>query len=339
MYYSSEGGRLYRLLYGEEAPELIQMSVSYCRFSHDGMRLAYWEDDVGLWLSDLDHWQPELVFQYDRRLSYNMKWMPDDSRVLFKVSEGPFESPDIIPENTETLAYNLKTQEVEPWPWGECTKVVRHRQTQELSLVCTLDPWSEPQEPEAIVVEWGGDFKDFEAAEYVEVFTFYTWLSSSGWSWQDRDWLLYFAPNPEYNVPNNYEVPTTYLYIIHDTEPIRQITPSNRKEIFGNNNHFALSPDHRLLAYWASCFGSPYKCLEVRDIETNSIVWSYEENISLSGVDSVTWLSDNQHIVMAGGSTGGNNQVIQILNIETDLLQTYEMDHSVYNVTITEMAN
>jgi hypothetical protein len=142
---------------GNTQPEVIAYRMEEYRLSHDGQRIAFWNKD-GLWLSNLNHWNPQLVVPDKRNLDFRFYWMLDDTRIFFEISS--LGVPSARPIEYETLAYNLLTGEVESWPWGDCDEMARHVQTGQLVMVCYALPWTwqENPMPTTIALHWGGEY-------------------------------------------------------------------------------------------------------------------------------------------------------------------------------------
>jgi hypothetical protein len=81
--------------------------------------------------------------------------MWDDGRIL------------IVPDDTSqpTVAYNLQTQTVDSWEWGECHEVVQEIETHKFAVLCT----NENSDLQSVVVYWGGEYSPFSEALFLRL--------------------------------------------------------------------------------------------------------------------------------------------------------------------------
>lgn len=329
IYYIASDEGLYRIVnlgsltdLGQREPQAIEFRAEEYRLSHNGQQIAFW-DKTGLWLSNLDNWNPQLVVTDKRQLDFRFFWMPDDTRIFFEISS--LSVPYSRPIEYEALVYNLLSREVESWPWGDCNKIARQNQTAQLVMVCSTLPWTwqDNPTPTSIALQWGGEYEAFVDSDYEILVENVSSIPDISWTNQGE--LLAFIGGRTSSIYSNN------LYISRNENVELQTVQRDVSAV----TRFDLSPNGRLIAYLVSCVqDGSQNCLQVEELTTGNIVWSSENTLGLRIASDLQWYPDNTHIVILGRNPNYAPMSLWIVDLEQQTAQEYPITDDALTLTI-----
>ena len=100
-------------------------------------------------------------------------------------------------------------------------------------------------------------------------------------------------------------------------------------------NIIAVSPDRTLVAYVVEChFRGPRYCMQISELTTGSVVWSYENTISLAAVGRLKWSPDNRYVVMLGNDMA-LDPVVSVFDSVNGASQEFSIGNATGNLAVT----
>jgi hypothetical protein len=329
IYYQS-GEFLYRIT-EDQVTEVVATDMSETLiFSNSGPYAAF-RDHEGLWLGQVDDWNPTLVVAGDLGGLY---WTPDDTRIILRIAGIPTD----ISSGTESLldrslAYNLMTEEVETWPWGNCSHLVRRininefSRTSKFALICSVYPGIEDFEPQSIALQWGGEYQAFNAGNYEFLVSYplnpypppFNWFGDG-----EKDNLIFIAANPNYQrSDSNFSL--WEIYYVDGNNPVIALGSKRDPSVV---RLIATSPDQEKVAYGVRCYDSDSRvCLQIADLSSREIIWNYEDTMSLVNFYDIAWYPDNERVAILGTNTvTGEGHTLAVFTLSSGDLQIYELN-------------
>ncbi len=202
-----------------------------------------------------------------------------------------------VPEDVETFAFNLNSQTLENWAWGNCNQIARNIEDQRIALICQPDPWVVNPEPGIIALFWGGEYEAFMAENYeilienTQLFPHFDWFHT-----EDSEQLVFLGPDPKRNLQDDP------LGLIQDIFLVR---PGLSPEIVVSHEQYPIrgplrvSPDAHFVAYVVDCtHNQPQSCLQVTDIETGEVSFNDQTKLLTSFILDLAWYEDNENIAL-----------------------------------------
>jgi hypothetical protein len=307
VYYSDRIG-LRRFNITRNTLETLHRSNTSHLFSHDGAKGAYiGEDEKGLYISELAHWNPEQVAPDDLNI-LGFSWTPDDTRII--IQTGTF----VGGNNTDDwvmYAYNFTSNQLEIWPWGDCRKLGRHTETHQFALICWADEWMTASD-EVIALKWGGDYQAFNPDDYEFLID---------------PWAVFMPMESRFDAVDHLtfihrERPA--VYSISQVEAGGDIVPI--VSVDGPQDLFSVSPSGDLIAYIVACDGSPRKgyCLRVAEAQTGTIIWTDGETFTVEDPRDIAWFDDGKRLVVSGNRSNLSNPSIWLFDVETGNVEEFD---------------
>jgi len=255
-----------------------------------------------VWLSEVNDWNPEVVIAKMPSQAFALIWTPDDTRLILRIWGVPQNT--IEPQN-ETLAYNLKTNEVETWPWGQCDQLVKWVSAAEFAFVCKVYEGLENFEPGAIALKWGGEYQVIDSNDYEVLVSDLLNTFPEPFDWASVDGvedIVYFKRNPDYQSGNQL-IPFWEIDSIRETTPA--VTVENTSDV---ERIISVSPNREQVAYSVRCDkdGETQFCLQISDLNTNQVIWQYRETFSTPTFFDIAWYPDNRAVAILGGGLEGH---------------------------------
>jgi hypothetical protein len=311
VYYSGFRG-LYRFLVDAEAVELVHPAEENgYLLSHNGQHVAFGANGQ-VFLSQLATWDPQSILP-DTLNALNYSWTLDDTRIIIKTGTQVM-SPGATSNDWETYAYDLRTNQLESWPWGNCKKIGRHRETRHIALICWADEWMTSPEVPVIALEWGGEYQGFNESEYeilVESLEMYPY--SFEWNLVDDQEQFVFVREV---APAQYAI-----YRARDGNPDERIIATN--DLRAN---IAISPDGDLIAYMIDCtYRGPRSCLQIVEMNTGEVVWHSRDTFWVEWALDIEWFPDGSRIALSAHNYNPPDlgASIWIFNVATGYSERY----------------
>lgn len=299
VYYQS-GDYLYRLT-NNANPELVASGIeSTIIFSHSGQYGAF-QNRNGVWLSEIDDWNPKNIITDTPSQEFALDWTPDDVRLILRVWEVP-ENAD-HPSN-ETLAYNLNTRKIETWAWGNCDALVKQISTGAFALLCETYEGLKDFAPQAVLLKWSGNYQAADSNDY-EILTadlLTTYPKPFNWDMIDgSEHVVYIAPNPLYR---REDASHSFWEIYSDWESELPTSLESKREP-SIERILAVAPDQKQVAYGVRCDenGETKVCLQIADLNMKEITWTGQSTFSLPAFFDIDWYSGSSKVVVLGGSS------------------------------------
>ncbi len=303
--YFQSGSSIYAINDLFDEPTLVAADIPRTvAFSNSGHHAAYYDTD-GVWLTPTGSWSPQKILSFVPEESFSLSWTPDDTRLIMRLGFWPDEE---FPAE-QPLAYNLVTELAEPWIWGECNQIVEHTSSGDFAIVCETYENIPKDLMGSVSLSWGGKFVKYIPDEYTLI----------------RDGILDYFPRPfdwgatqtDQSLVYMFENPDYFLEIISlwSSEDNSEVVISGESD-FVIEPWFAVSDDRSMIAYTVFCGNPSDSCLQISDLETNEIIWSYEDTVRMVAVDDIEWYPDSQRVVLLG-SNADDQQSIEVFDLET----------------------
>jgi WD40 repeat protein len=322
IYFAGADGLFRTTGFDQPADRMHYSQNAAYRFSNDGQRVAF-GDEAGLWVSDLNTWEPHSIVKSHDPARYELYWTPDDTRVIAWVF--------YTSENLETVVFNLNTQQTEVWPWNNCDHGARHRLTGQLVLVCLVAAGDTDTTPSPIALEWGGAYSAFTPEEYETLTetpvsrTSYTLHDFNRLDWVNNGTLMAYAD------------PDETLETLSVATGDNTVIPLIVTDYYAIGN-VAFSPNNQLVAFTESCAGAgSEQCFHVADITTREFLWSYSEYNS--GLDmlaplDVAWYPDSSQVAVLGFALASHDANVWIVDLEDRSVHKYPLEHPADSMVI-----
>lgn len=296
-----------------DEPTLIVADIPQTvTFSNSGHYAAYYDAD-GVWLTPTASWSPQKILSSVEEEAFSLNWTPDDTRLIMRLAFWPDEFPIEQP-----LAYNLVTELAEPWIWGECNQIVKHIPSDDFAIICETYENIPEDLTGSISLSWGSEFAEYDPDEYMLL----------------RDGILDYFPRPfdwgttqtDQSMVYMFENPDYFLEIISlwSDDDNSEVVISGQSE-FTIEPWFAVSDDRSMVAYSVFCGNPSDSCLQISELETNQIIWSYEDTTRMATVDDIEWYPDNRRVALLGFNAD-NQQSIEVFDVETGATLSVEVE-------------
>jgi hypothetical protein len=274
-------------------------------FSNSGRYVAY-KNSEGIWISRTDTWSPEIVLSTLPQEAFSLYWTPDDTRLILRLA---FWHEDINPVE-QPLAYNLLTETSEAWIWRSCDQIAQHRLTRDFALICEAYENMPTHEINAIVLEWGGDYSEYDPDQYEILRNGLIDSFPRPFDWgttQTQQNMVYTAYTADYHLK--------IISLWNDGDGL-EISDFEQP---GLENWFSVSDDRSMVAYTVFCGNPSDSCLEIANLHTGEIIWGYEDTIRIETVQDIEWYPDNQQVALLGSNYIDYQwrEFVQVFNIET----------------------
>lgn len=152
VYFSTYDQGLFRLQLPEGEVEHVLTAEQLPAISTDDQKLAYWSD-AQLWVTELAHWSPQPTPITLVGAVTSIDWLPNDTRIL--ITHEPDER-----DLAATVAFNVMTNEFEPWAWDECDQLERKIDSGDFVFVCLDRVDSTP----LATMTWQGELQEYDGA-------------------------------------------------------------------------------------------------------------------------------------------------------------------------------
>jgi hypothetical protein len=329
--YYQAGDNLYRITNANNSLEVVASSIpTTLVFSHNGQYVVYrtYGEEAGVWLSEVEHWNPQLIVADLPHEAFSLRWTPDDTRIILKVFDIPAQIEN--PRN-EALAYNLETLELETWLWRDCNQFARRLDTGRFALICESYTIFANLEPTSIALEWGGDYQSFAAEAYEILVADLDQIYPTSFSWVSTntgEHLVYVNLNPNYQRDNPTQ-PFFEIYSAWEDNSIISLGSSGDTAIMGL---ISVSPDRSKVAYSVFCVPSN-ECLQIADLNTGNILWSFVDTVSFQSILDIVWFPDDSRIALSGGSMD-KGYFIDVFNIDDGSIIELDVDDSIVGTIV-----
>lgn len=310
---SGLGTSFYRVLSTSQLPELVATQLeSFIVFSNDGKLGAYY-DASGIWLSELNNWQPELIASETRSNLISLTWMPDDTRLIISVRD------NMTNEKFDNYAYNLISKTLEDWTWTSCIQIGKSLVDESISIICSSQyrPTLDEFVPD-VSVFWGGAVVDFDASETDIIVQDLRFNSNT-------DWL------------KNETFGEMFAYIRGYPENSLNILFADKSSITVNIDNIAsigsegieISPSGRYIAFMEDCtFNGIQYCLNILDVETKETLFSPSDTVTVGRVGDIAWSPDEQSVVVLGADNASSLVSLYILNRNNGEISSFPIEAS-----------
>ena len=332
IYFRSHNG-LKRFLVDEATTELVhsQNETGYL-LSHNGQNVAFMSDGQ-ISVTELALWNPENILP-DTLNALTFRWTLDDTRIIVKTGTQITDSGETS-EDWETYAYDIRTNQLESWPWGECRQIGRHTETHRIAVICQTDDWMSSPEVPVIALEWGGSYRDFDEDEY-EILIENLLVDSPSFEWsfvEDQEQFVYVRrlATSQYTI-----------YRIHGGQPAERII-----DVSDPQAYIAVSPDGNLIAYTVDCtYRRPRSCLQIVELDTSQIIWSGRDTFWVESPRDIEWFPDSNRIALSAYSYNLPNpsqSSIWIFDVATGISEEYSRetigDVTIGSIAVVELSN
>jgi hypothetical protein len=334
---------LYRIVDGQMNPEIAVSNMPITFYSNNARWGAYW-DERGVWIGELDSWNPQLVIEDTRGLKWGGLWTPDDNRFIIRIADSV--SADGTADNADTMAYNMLNRQAEAWPWGTCNRVGREILSKRVALICSADSWEQNADPATVALFWGGEFIPYDTDAFETlVDNFANWQPVLPFDWrptESGDSFVYIADNPDFSWDNlDSDEPLRDIFWIEDTNPIRSINSSRDIAI---ETILAVSPDRTMVAYEINCnYFGPRACLIVVNLDTGQVVQNFKDRFFVHFASDIAWYLDNQRVALVGNYNSHpdteSGTHIWVADITTGKVIDYDIGNSLGGVCCIAINN
>jgi hypothetical protein len=244
-----------------------------------------------------------------------------------------------LPENVvdplrETIAYNLETDEIETWPWGNCDALVKQISTGDFALLCQTYEGLMDFAPEAIFLMWGGNYQAADSNDYeilvADLLTTYpkpfNWGAING-----SEHVVYVAANPLYQ---REDASHSFWEIYSEWESELPTSLESKREL-GIERILAVAPDQEQVAYGVRCDenGETKVCLQIANLSTKQITLIGQLTFSLPSFFDIDWYSDSSKVVVLGGSA--QTHTLYIFDTQNDSIQKIVIGQSSGTIAIS----
>jgi hypothetical protein len=174
-----------------------------------------------------------------------------------------------------------------------------------------------PTEPQidSIALEWGGEYSLYDPKQYASLLDGLLDFFPRPFDWgvtERRQNMVYMTENPDYRIESDDHSFWEIISLWNEGDGLEIDGPKEPDiELW-----FAVSNDRSMVAYTVFCGNPSDSCLQITDLNTGEIIWSYEDTIRIARPFDIAWYPDNQKVALLGANSDGHH-TIQIFDIET----------------------
>lgn len=333
IYYQSSDESIYGITDLTGKPSLVAANVpNIVEFSNSGRYIAYY-DAEGVWISPTEIWSPKKVISTLPHEAFAPIWTPDDTRLILRLAFWPKNTDPA----TQPLAYNLLTESTEPWIWGVCDQLAQDKVSKDFALICDAykDTPKQKEQVDAIALKWGGEFSQYDPNQYETLLSGIIDNFPRPFNWgmiNGRENLVYITENPAYSIDNEAESFWKIFSQWSDGEKF-EIHGPQEPEI---ESWFEVSPDRTMLASTVACRNPLGSCLQITNLKTGEIIWSYKNTVRADQIDDIAWYPDNRKVALLGANhfDFGWKENIQVFDLETGSSVKFDIESTTGVITV-----
>lgn len=324
IYYQS-GNDLMRISLSENSIDVVASDFSDpISFSPDNSMIEY-SDNSGVWISNF----PLLDFQNIVTDPIHMPmfggpfWTPDSRYLIFSYANRTRQGE--LPDRVMSYIYDRVTDQVSEWSWGTCSSLVRNRAMRRVALKCDPIASNNPITTTSIALSWSGEQQVFAEDDFETLLENIEYPGNFDWYRSDQVEQVIYIAIADFPYHDIYISETGKELQSLGLAPVYTIQP----------NIIAVSPDRTMVAYIVEChFRGPRYCMQISELTTGSIVWSYENTISLAAVGRLEWSPDNRYVVMLGNDIS-LDPVVSVFDSVNGASQEFFIEYSSGNLAVT----